>query len=117
MSSVIGSVMATCITGPYLVLFFVNKSIYQITKKKAFKVSSDITTFFLFLSIERMTVVIWGQSYYWVLILLFVTGSVVFSLLSWKNDLHLALLKIFRLNWRLQFLIFHSAIFLYLHME
>lgn len=107
MSSVLGAVIATFITVPYLVFFVVKKSIYKVTKKKrkAFKVSTDVTTFFLFLSIERMTVEIWGQSYYWVLILLFITGCVMFTLFIWKNDLDLSLGKIFRLNWRLQFLI------------
>ena len=107
MSSILGAVIATFVTVPYLVFFVVKKSIYKVTKKKrkAFKVSTDITTFFLFLSIERMTVEIWGQSYYWVLILLFISGCVIFTLLIWKNDLDLSLGKIFRLNWRLQFLI------------
>ncbi|RZT23046.1 DUF3397 domain-containing protein [Fictibacillus sp. BK138] len=113
MSSVLGAVIATFITVPYLVFFIVKKSIHKVTKKKrkAFKVSTDITTFFLFLSVERMTVEIWGQSYYWVLILLFISGCVMFTLLIWKNDLDLSLGKIFRLNWRLQFLILTCGYF------
>ncbi|MFD1357435.1 DUF3397 domain-containing protein [Fictibacillus halophilus] len=107
MSSVLGAVIATFITVPYLVFFVVKKSIYKVTRKKrkAFKISTDVTTFFLFLSIERMTVEIWGQSYYWVLILLFISGCVMITVMIWKNDLDLSMGKIFRLNWRLQFLL------------
>jgi hypothetical protein len=92
---------------PYLVFFVVKKSIYKVTRKKrkAFKISTDVTTFFLFFSIERMTVEIWGQSYYWVLILLFISGCVMITVMIWKNDLDLSMGKIFRLNWRLQFLL------------
>ncbi|ANX12179.1 hypothetical protein ABE41_009180 [Fictibacillus arsenicus] len=107
MSSVFGAVLASFITVPFLVFFVVNMSIYKVTRKKrkAFKISTDVTTLFLFLSIERMTVEIWGQSYYWVLIILFISGCVLFTLLIWKNDLDMPLGKIFRLNWRLQFLL------------
>jgi Ca2+/Na+ antiporter len=107
LSSVLGAVIATFITVPYLVFFIVNKSIYKVTRKKrkAHKISTDVTTFFLFFAIERMTVEIWGQSYYWVLIMLFITGCVMFTIYIWKNDLDLSLGKIFRLNWRLQFLL------------
>ncbi|MFE1244611.1 DUF3397 domain-containing protein [Fictibacillus sp. NPDC058756] len=107
MSSVLGAVIATFITVPYLVFFVVKKSIYKVTRKKrkAFKISTDVTTFFLFFSIERMTVEIWGQSYYWVLILLFISGCVMITVMIWKNDLDLSMGKIFRLNWRLQFLL------------
>jgi hypothetical protein len=80
---------------------------YKMTrkKKKAFKAGIDSTTFFLFLAIERMTFEIWGQSYYWVLIVVFITGCFIFTFIIWKNDIDLTLKKIVRLNWRLQFLI------------
>lgn len=113
MSSVLGAVIATFITVPYLVFFVVKKSIYKVTRKKrkAFKISTDVTTFFLFLSIERMTVEIWDQSYYWVLILLFISGCVMITVMIWKNDLDLSMGKIFRLNWRLQFLLLTFSYF------
>lgn len=107
MSSVLGAVIATFITVPYLVYFLVHMSIYKLTRKKrkAHKISTDLTTFFLFLAIERMTVEIWGKSYYWVLILFFIAGCLMFTLFIWKNDLDLSLGKIIKLNWRLQFLL------------
>jgi Protein of unknown function (DUF3397) len=107
LSSVLGAVIATFITVPYLVLFIVKKTIYKVTlkKRKALKAGTDATTFFLFLAIERMTFEIWGQSYYWVLIILFIAGCLIFTLFIWKNDLELSIGKIIRLNWRLQFLL------------
>jgi Ca2+/Na+ antiporter len=107
LSSVLGAVIATLITVPYLVLFIVKMTIYKFTRKrrKALKASTDATTFFLFFAIERMTIEIWGQSYYWVLIILFIAGCVMFTLFIWKNDLDLSIRKIIRLNWRLQFLL------------
>lgn len=113
MSNVIGAVLATFITVPYIVFFIVHKSMYKMTRKKrkAFKASTDVTTFFLFLAIERMTVEIWGNSYYWVLILLFIGGCLIFTLFIWKNDLDLSIGKIIRLNWRLQFLLLSIGYF------
>jgi Ca2+/Na+ antiporter len=107
LSSVLGAVIATLITVPYLVLFIVKMTIYKFTRKrrKALKAGTDATTFFLFFAIERMTIEIWGQSYYWVLIILFIAGCVMFTLFIWKNDLDLSIRKIIRLNWRLQFLL------------
>ncbi|MBY6036197.1 DUF3397 domain-containing protein [Fictibacillus nanhaiensis] len=114
MSSVLGAIIATLITVPYIVFFIVNKSVYKLTgkRKKAFKTGTDFTTFFLFIAIERMSVEIWGQSYYWVLILLFLTGCLLFTLFIWKNDIELSVGKILTLNWRLQFLILSFGYFL-----
>jgi energy-converting hydrogenase Eha subunit A len=113
LSNVIGAVLATFITVPYIVFFIVHMSMYKMTRKKrkAFKTSTDVTTFFLFLAIERMTVEIWGNSYYWVLILLFIAGCLIFTLFIWKNDLDLSIGKIIRMNWRLQFLLLSIGYF------
>jgi hypothetical protein len=111
--NVIGAFIATLITVPYIVYFLVNKSIYKLTKKKskAIKAGTDSTTFFLFLAIERMTIEIWGQSYYWILLLLFLGGCILFTYVIWKKDLELSISKILRLNWRLQFLILSIGYF------
>jgi len=111
--NVIGAIIATLITVPYIVYFLVNKSIYKLTKKKskAIKAGTDSTTFFLFLAIERMTIEIWGQSYYWILLLLFLGGCILFTYVIWKKDLELSISKILRLNWRLQFLILSIGYF------
>jgi asparagine N-glycosylation enzyme membrane subunit Stt3 len=113
LSNVIGAVLATFITVPYIVFFIVHMSMYRKTRKKrkALKISTDVTTFFLFLAIERMTVEIWGNSYYWVLILLFIAGCLIFTLFIWKNDLDLSIGKIIRMNWRLQFLLLSIGYF------
>jgi asparagine N-glycosylation enzyme membrane subunit Stt3 len=113
LSNVIGAVLATFITVPYIVFFIVHMSMYRMTRKKrkALKISTDVTTFFLFLAIERMTVEIWGNSYYWVLILLFIGGCLIFTLFIWKNDLDLSIGKIIRMNWRLQFLLLSIGYF------
>ncbi|GGB57379.1 DUF3397 domain-containing protein [Fictibacillus barbaricus] len=113
MLNVIGAFIATLITVPYIVYFLVNKSIYKLTKKKskAIKAGTDSTTFFLFLAIERMTIEIWGQSYYWILLLLFLGGCILFTYVIWKKDLELSISKILRLNWRLQFLILSIGYF------
>lgn len=113
MISVLGAIIATLITVPYIVFFLVNKSIYTLTKKKrkAFKAGTDSTTLFLFLAIERMTVEIWGQSYYWILLLLFLSGCLLFTYVIWKNELDLSIGKILRLNWRLQFLVLSIGYF------
>jgi hypothetical protein len=111
--NVIGAFIAALITVPYIVYFLVNKSIYKLTKKKskAIKAGTDSTTFFLFLAIERMTIEIWGQSYYWILLLLFLGGCILFTYVIWKKDLELSISKILRLNWRLQFLILSIGYF------
>ncbi|MFG6497458.1 DUF3397 domain-containing protein [Fictibacillus sp. UD] len=107
MISILGAIIATLITVPYIVFVLVNKSIYKLTKKKskAFKAGIDSTTFFLFFTIERMTVEIWGQSYYEILLLLFLSGCLLFTYVIWKYEVDLSIGKILRLNWRLQFLI------------
>jgi Ca2+/Na+ antiporter len=113
LASVVGAIIATLITVPYIVFFLVNKSMLKLTKKrrKAFKAGVDCTTFFLFFAIERMTVEIWGQSYYWILLLLFLSGCLLFTYVIWKNELDLSIRKILRLNWRLQFLVLSIGYF------
>ncbi|MBN3555117.1 DUF3397 domain-containing protein [Fictibacillus nanhaiensis] len=113
MTSVVGAIVATLITVPYIVFFLVNKSMLKVTKKrrKAFKAGVDSTTLFLFFAIERMTVEIWGHSYYWILILVFLFGCLFFTYVIWKNDLELSIGKILRLNWRLHFLVLSIGYF------
>jgi hypothetical protein len=107
LSAFLGAVLATLVTVPYIVFFIVNASIFKMTRKRklAFKAGTDLTTFFLFISIERMTVEIWGHSFYWVLIFLFLSGCFFITIIMWKSELDLSLVKIVRMNWRLQFLI------------
>jgi hypothetical protein len=114
LSYVLAAIWATFVTIPYIVFFLVKYSTYQLTKKrkKAFKIGTDITTFFLFLAIERMMAEIWGHSYYWILILLFLLGCVIFTIIIWKMELELSIRKIVRMNWRLQFLILSAGYFM-----
>ncbi|MGM0803285.1 MAG: DUF3397 domain-containing protein [Bacillota bacterium] len=113
LASVLGAIIATLITVPYIVFFLVNKSMLKLTKKrkKAFKAGVDSTTLFLFFAIERMTIEIWGHSYYWILLLVFLFGCLLFTYVIWKNDLDLSIGKILRLNWRLQFLVLSIGYF------
>jgi hypothetical protein len=107
LSTFLGALLATMVTIPYIVFFVVNTILFKMTRKRkmAFKAGTDLTTFFLFLSVERMTYEIWGHSYYWVLIFLFLGGCFAITVIIWKNKLELSFLKIVKMNWRLQFLI------------
>jgi hypothetical protein len=109
----LGAILATLVTIPYLVFFLARYCTYKITKKRksALRAGFDLTTLFLFFAVERMMAEIWGQSYYWILILLFLAGCLIFTIIIWKMDLELSIRKIMRMNWRLQFLLLSAGYF------
>jgi len=99
---------ATLITLPlvgYLLIFILNK---QITKnhKRSVQRAIDFSTLLLIISNHFLIVVIWGESFLWLIFLILIVLALVFVLYHWKVRQEIEYSRVFKGYWRMNFLLF-----------
>ncbi|MGV3466819.1 MAG: DUF3397 domain-containing protein [Heyndrickxia sp.] len=92
----------------YLLVFFAVKLITD-NHKKAVSYAIDITTIFLILSVNELTLVIWSHSFLWVIILLLLLIAIGFVFLFRYIRNEIIYSKVFKGFWRFNFLLFFAA--------
>lgn len=112
------SLLAFLVTVPIITWPFLYVVTMMITKNKrrAFQVSTDMSTLFAIIAVHLLIYEIWHVSLLWLLILLVLLSAVVFTWLFWKMGHEMNVYKILRGTWRFNFLLFmfsYLILFLY----
>ncbi|WP_147531917.1 DUF3397 domain-containing protein [Bacillus marasmi] len=111
MSSLIANVIAAIITIPllgYIVVFSISKRIMK-NHRRAFHMAIDWSTVFLIFAVHHLIIVIWEQSFFWLLAILMIIVASIFVLLHWKMKNEILILPILKGFWRMNFLLFFVA--------
>lgn len=108
MMSFLSVAAATLITLPlvgYLLIFILNK---QITKnhKRSVQRAIDFSTLLLIISNHFLIVVIWGESFLWLIFLILIVLALIFVLYHWKVRQEIEYSRVFKGYWRMNFLLF-----------
>lgn len=100
--------VATLVTLPlvgYLLIFILNK---QITKnhKRSVQRAIDFSTLLLIIANHFLIVVIWGESFLWLIFLILIVLALIFVLFHWKVRQEIEYTRVFKGYWRMNFLLF-----------
>lgn len=108
MGSVLAGITATFVTIPVLSFLISYMILRKVTKnkRKSFHISTDIMTLFLILSVNYLSLVIWGESFLWLIALLLLVIAMITVFLQWKVQQDVQLKKVLKGFWRISFLLF-----------
>ncbi|WP_078413475.1 DUF3397 domain-containing protein [Priestia abyssalis] len=108
MGSVLAGITATFVTIPVLSFLISYMILRKVTKnkRKSFHISTDIMTLFLILSVNYLALVIWGESFLWLIALLLLVIAMITVFLQWKVQQDVQLKKVVKGFWRISFLLF-----------
>lgn len=111
MSSLVANIIASIITIPllgYIVVFLISKYFMK-NQRKAFHMAVDWSTAFLIFAVHHLIIVIWEQSYFWLLAIIMLIVASTFVLIHWKIKHEIMFLPILKGFWRINFLLFFAA--------
>lgn len=111
MGAIISNIIAAIITIPllgYFLVFIISKLVLK-NHRKAVRVAIDLSTLLLVIAVHHLIIVIWHQSYLWLLLILMILIAVVFVIIHWKTKHEILLLPILKGIWRMNFLLFLTA--------
>lgn len=111
MGAIISNIIAAVITIPllgYFLVFIISKLVLK-NHRKAVRVAIDLSTLLLVIAVHHLIIVIWHQSYLWLLLILMILIAVVFVIIHWKTKHEILLLPILKGIWRMNFLLFLTA--------
>lgn len=97
----------------WLFLFFLLRCFIKDTKR-AFHWSVDITTVFAVLSVEAVMSVIWHRHFSWWLLFAFCMIAGLYTYTEWKRRENVAPRKLLKGVWRITFIIFMTADFIFI---
>ncbi len=108
MTSFLAVAVATLVTLPlvgYLLIFILNK---QLTKnhKRSVQRAIDFSTLLLIIANHFLIVVIWGESFLWLIFLILIVLALIFVLYHWKVRQEIEYSRVFKGYWRMNFLLF-----------
>lgn len=114
MTIIFSSVAATFITVPliaYIILFI---TIKQITKnhRRAVHLAMDICTILFILSVHYLIVAIWGQSVFWLLLIIMIGLAFLVVIVHYKVKEEIDIHKVLKGFWRINFVFFFCAYFI-----
>ncbi|MCF6137003.1 DUF3397 domain-containing protein [Pseudalkalibacillus berkeleyi] len=106
----LGSI-ATFVTVPFLVWGVVYVVTRKISRKKkfSFMLATDVTTFFLIISVLVTMYTIWSRPFIWPVIILLLLIVIGITFLFWKQDKDVGISHIIKTSWRFNFLLFSSG--------
>jgi hypothetical protein len=115
-STIVSSILALLITIPiigYLLVFVIVK---QATKnhRTAVRYGIDVTTMILLFAVHYMLLVIFNQSFFWMILIALLVIGVMFVLLHWHVKKEIIISKVLKGYWRLNFLLLSIAYFVLL---
>jgi hypothetical protein len=111
LNTVFSAFIATLVTIPllgYLAVFIISK---QITKKhrRSVHIALDVSTFLFILSVHFLIIVIWDQSYLWMILLSLLVTAVIFVIIHWRVKQEISLRVMFKGFWRFNFLLYFTV--------
>lgn len=111
MAGFISFIIATLVTLPlvgYLLMFIFSKQISK-NHKRSVQRAIDFSTLLLIISTHFLVMVIWNQSYLWLILLILIVLAILFVLFHWKFRQEIEYTRVFKGYWRMNFLLFSLA--------
>ncbi len=103
--------LAALVTVPllaWIMVYWITRKIIR-HKKRSFLFATDVTTFFLILSVMFALYTIWGNAFLWPIIIIILILIISITFIYWKQNKDIRLSKIIKAAWRLNFLLFSSG--------
>ncbi|WP_261133893.1 DUF3397 domain-containing protein [Bacillus sp. Marseille-Q3570] len=92
----------------WIMVYWITRKITR-QQKRSFMVATDVTTFFLIISVMVILYTIWENTFLWPIVILILLIVISITVLYWKRDEDIGLSKIMKTAWRLNFLLFSSG--------
>jgi hypothetical protein len=108
MTNIISLAAGLLVTIPlagYLVMFIFSKQLTG-NHRKSVHIAIDFSTLLFIFSVHFLIVLIWEESFLWLILLFLIFLAIVFVLIHWKLRQEINFAKVFRGYWRFNFLLF-----------
>lgn len=92
----------------FIIIFFLYKMITK-NSRKSFHLALDLSTILFILSVHFLTMTIWGESFFGLIVIFLILIAMAFVVVHWKVKGEIVLNKVFKGFWRFNFLIFFFA--------
>lgn len=92
----------------FIIIFFLYKMITK-NSRKSFHLALDLSTILFILSVHFLTMTIWGESFFGMIVIFLILIAMAFVVVHWKVKGEIVLNKVFKGFWRFNFLIFFFA--------
>jgi hypothetical protein len=92
----------------YLVMFIFSKQLTG-NHRKSVHIAIDFSTLLFIFSVHFLIVLIFGESFLWLILLFLILLAIVFVLIHWNLRQEIDFAKVFRGYWRFNFLLFFFA--------
>lgn len=103
--------LATFVTVPilaWIVVYWITKKLTR-KKKRSFLLATDVTTFFLIVSVIVIMYTIWSLSFIWPIVILLLVVVISITFVFWKQDKDVGMYQIMKTSWRFNFLLFSTG--------
>lgn len=113
MSNIIAVLFATFVTAPVfgMLLFYVFARYITKNNKRSFHVAVDTSTLFFILAVHFLVIIIWDQSYLWIILIVLVSIAMIMVVTHYRIKQEIQFKKVFKGFWRFNFLLFFLAYF------
>jgi multisubunit Na+/H+ antiporter MnhF subunit len=113
MSNIFAGFFATIVTIPIISMFLIYVFARFITKnnKRSFHVAIDTSTFFFIIGVHYLIIIIWDQSYLWVILMVLVSIGMLMVIAQYKVKQEIHFKRVIKGFWRFNFLLFFLAYF------
>ena len=92
----------------YIMVFVLSKQLTG-NHRRSVQRAIDFTTVFFILAVHFLVMVIWHQSYLWLIVLFLIFLALIFVFLHWKIRQEIDYARVFKGYWRFNFLVFFLA--------
>jgi hypothetical protein len=79
--------------------------------KRSFHVAIDTSTFFFIIGVHYLIIIIWDQSYLWVILMVLVSIGMLMVIAQYKVKQEIHFKRVIKGFWRFNFLLFFLAYF------
>ncbi|WP_078380993.1 DUF3397 domain-containing protein [Sutcliffiella halmapala] len=113
MSSIFAGFFATIVTVPIfaMFMFYVFARLMTKNNKRSFHVAIDFSTFFFILAVHFLVIIIWNQSFLWIIWVVLVAIASIMVITHYKIKQEIQFKRVIKGFWRFNFLLFFSAYF------
>ncbi|MBS4211950.1 MULTISPECIES: DUF3397 domain-containing protein [Neobacillus] len=111
MSSILSTLLTLLFIMPFLgflLVFLVFKLITNDTRKSVHH-ALDYSTILFIISVHFLVKTIWGNSFFWIILLVMIFIAIIFVVVHWKVKDEIILTKVMKGFWRFNFLLFFLA--------
>jgi hypothetical protein len=111
LNSIISAIITIFFTVPllgFIIIYFLYKIISKNTRK-SFHKALDYSTILFIIAVHFLTVTIWGESFFWLILLVIILVAMFFVVIHWIKKGEIVFNKVFKGFWRFNFLFFFLA--------